>query len=55
MADPIILPQLPSVLHHLRIEATQIRKGGERRILNLLKYPQPGDTTNDIVSDITTA
>jgi hypothetical protein len=38
MVDPIILPQLPSVLHHLRIEVTQIRKGGERRILNLLKY-----------------
>jgi hypothetical protein len=55
MADPIILLQLPGVLHHLRIEATQIRKGGERRILNLLKYPQPGDTTDDIVSDITTA
>jgi hypothetical protein len=55
MADPIILPQLPSVLHHLRIEATQIRKGGERRILNLLKYLQPSDITDDIVSDITTA
>jgi hypothetical protein len=55
MADPIILPQLPGVLYYLRIEATQIRKGGERRILNLLKYPQPGDTTDDIVSDITTA